>query len=633
MYLNFTVKKSIVRFGAWINVLYVFGTLLGVSLPSINFGQNSTINKTGDSNQNSSNACSFSIGDSIAGNKEGCTFIGIAGGTATYSINAVSASYYDWSVSNTSNMQIVSGQGTPNITIRFAASYTLGSINVKVGNVCGPEIMRTAYIFKGPPPIPGEITGDATACPYINYDTTALYSISKVTNATSYQWTVPQGITIVGRPGGGGTKNDTAIVVKFDNSFVAGTFITVNAVTQCGISSPKNFTIHRSWSPVPEIITGPTNSCVIKVGPSNPTGTPVVYRTNKVRYAVSYTWTVPAGATIISPVIGTSINVKDTSITVLFGSSYSGGYVSVQSVTGCGMSTYRSIPVNDQVLATPAAIYGTLNPCPTIGGPDTTSYRTKKIDDAKSYIWTVPAGAVITAHPGGAGTENDTIILVRWSSAFTTGTIDVNAVNNCMTSTTRSLTITRKMPLAPNGIMSALLKTCPNRHYAYMINAMPVNGNSVVWSVPAGANILSGQGTLSIKVEYDAGAIVGNVTVTGVNSCGLGTPRVLAVALPACPSFRESRELITKTDYDLPADITETLIYPNPSAANFFIKTKVAGKEKIQITIMDMQGRILQQNMYSTNELIKVGNTLNAGMYFLRIIQGDKMITRKIIKL
>lgn len=582
--------------------------------------------------QNTSSACSFSIADTISGNKEACTFIGTTGGDATYSINAVSATYYVWSVSNATTMQIISGQGTPNVTVRFTGNYGIGTLSVKVGNNCGPEINRSALILKGPPPIPGEITGEATACPYINYDTTALYFINKVTNATGYQWTVPQGITIVGRPGGIGTPNDTAIIVKFDNTFVAGTFITVNGVSRCGLSSPKNFTINRSWSPVPESITGPTNSCVIKAGLNNPGGTPVVYRTNKVRYAVSYLWSVPPGATIVSPVMGSSINVRDTSITVVFGSSYAGGFVSVQSVTGCGVSPLRSIQVNDQVLGTPISISGTLNPCPTIGGPDTTTYRIRKVEDATSYAWNVPVGATIVGRPGGAGTPNDTIILVRWNAAFTTGTIDVSAVNNCMTSTTRSLTLIRKMPTTPNGIMVATMRTCPYRQYAYMISGLPANSNSVVWSVPPGATILSGQGTLTIKVEYAATAINGNITVTGVNSCGLGTPRTLAISLPACPSPRTIFSRTEKMTDIFSADIFETKIFPNPGTT-FNISVPSNSREKIHLSITDVSGSIQNRYSISPNETFQFGEQLMPGMYFVRIRQGAHVVTKKIIKL
>ncbi len=632
MYLFFLDKffniqlNSVKKFTAFLKLLILLST------PVYTFAQKDAKNEPGNSTDNISSICSFSIADSIAGNKEACTFVGIAGGVATYSITAVAASYYVWTVSNTSNMQIIGGQGTPNITVQFAASYGIGSLSVKVGNTCGPEITRTAFIFNGPPPIPGEITGDATACPYINYDTNAVYTISKVVNATSYNWTVPQGITILSRPGGIGTPNDTTIIVKFDNTFVAGTFITVNAVSQCGISSPKNFTIHRSWSPVPEIIIGPMNSCAIKVGPNNPTGTPVVYKTNKVRYAVSYIWTVPPGATIISPVNGTSVNIRDTCITVLFSSSYTGGYISVQSKTGCGISPLRSIPVNDHVLATPAAIYGTLNPCPTIGGPDTTAYRIKKVDEATTYFWSVPAGATIVGHPGGAGTINDTIILVRWTSGFNTGTIDVNAVNNCMNSTTRSLTLVKKMPLASNGILVAWMKPCPNRHFAYMINTLPVNANSVVWTVPPGATILSGQGTLTIKVEYASTAITGNVTVTGVNSCGLGTPRMLAVSLPACSSGRELFSETQIPDTKLSAEILEATIFPNPGIS-FTLSAKTKSTEKIHITITNIQGTVQRQQFISANEKIFFGNELLSGVYFIHIRQGSSNLTKKFVKL
>ena len=79
------------------------------------------------------------------------------------------------------------------------------------------------------------------------------------------------------------------------------------------------------------------------------------------------------------------------------------------------------------------------------------------------------------------------------------------------------------------------LATCPNRQYSYTIATMPANAQSVQWTAPAGATIVSGQGTTSIVVSYPCTAVNGNVTATAVNNCGNSVVRFTAVKLPACP--------------------------------------------------------------------------------------------------
>jgi hypothetical protein len=49
------------------------------------------------------------------------------------------------------------------------------------------------------------------------------------------------------------------------------------------------------------------------------------------------------------------------------------------------------------------------------------------------------------------------------------------------------------------------------------------NTNYYVWTLPAGATIVSGAGTNSITVNFDANASSGDITVYGNNTCGNGT--------------------------------------------------------------------------------------------------------------
>lgn len=82
-----------------------------------------------------------------------------------------------------------------------------------------------------PPATPGGITGNSTVC---SGSTGEVYSISAVTNATTYTWTVPSGATITS---GQGT---TSITVNYGSN--SGD-ITVTADNSCGASSPRTLAI------------------------------------------------------------------------------------------------------------------------------------------------------------------------------------------------------------------------------------------------------------------------------------------------------------------------------------------------------------------------------------------------------
>jgi hypothetical protein len=67
----------------------------------------------------------------------------------------------------------------------------------------------------------------------------------------------------------------------------------------------------------------------------------------------------------------------------------------------------------------------------------------------------------------------------------------------------------------------------PQNSQGIVYSVVPVNGAlSYLWTVPAGATIVSGQGTISLTINF--GTNSGNVTVQAINSCGNSLPASIA---------------------------------------------------------------------------------------------------------
>jgi hypothetical protein len=86
---------------------------------------------------------------------------------------------------------------------------------------------------------------------------------------------------------------------------------------------------------------------------------------------------------------------------------------------------------------------------------------------------------------------------------------------------------------AAAGTITGPSSVCSNAsNILYSVAPIP-NATTYNWTVPTGAIIVSGQGTMSITVNF--GTSGGNVTVTGNNSCGDGVPSSLAVTINPLP--------------------------------------------------------------------------------------------------
>ncbi|MBB6609733.1 DUF3494 domain-containing protein [Pontibacter sp. Tf4] len=432
----------------------------------------------------------------ISGTLELCS-----GKATTYSIAPVAGAIgYRWTLP--AGWTMVSDNGT-SIVVTTDGDATTKRLSVSAYNICGdgePSVLDVTPVLKVPNQ-PGVISGPAAVCSTV---ASATYSISKVSNASSYTWTVPAGWVILS---GQGTNT---ITVK--PTAQAGD-ITVKALNDCGESTAQKLVVTPVENPplAPGAIKGADAVCVSSAGN--------VYSIDAVPNAKGYTWTVPAGWTIVS-------GQNTPTITVAAGTT--GGKITVVALNDCGSngSSSKDIQITDAVPAAPTAIKGTPYGCST----QTATYTIDPVSGAIGYTWTVPAGWTIISG------QNTTTITVKVGSG--TGTISVKAKGSCGDGPAKSLTVQPQIniPATPAAITGPDEVCKSQAELTYSVT--PVAGvTNYSWSVPQGWTIVSGQGTATIKVT--AGTTPGDITVKATNDCGTSTAQIKAVKVsieaPATP--------------------------------------------------------------------------------------------------
>lgn len=562
----------------------------------------------------------------IFGPTNACTFMGQPV-TVTYSIDPVpNATSYTWAVQGT-GITLVSGQGGLSVEVSFASNFTTGTVRVAANANCGSRSARSLNVSRQIPTAPVEIIGQTNVCSFIGTNTLVTYSVDPVANATSYEWTVPANVTLVS---GQGTNS---IDVRFISGFTTSV-LKVKSISNCFTSGDRQLTLTAASTSIPGAINGPTNACAF-------IGTPdvVSYSIKRVTNAVTYNWTVPAGITIVGHPAGNGVN--DTIINVTFDNSFvNGTAIQVQAVN-CNISSPRSITIYRNTSSTPSPISGPVNVCAFIISESQPSgavatYTTRKVANATSYTWTAPVNANIVAHPGGSGV-NDTIVEVIFNNNFTTGVISVSSSNGCGTSGNRNLSLTRLSPAAPGGIDVIQNGDCPQREFVYSIATLPSNATNINWTVPDNGTIISGQGTISITVQYTNAAVNGTVMATATSNCGSSSTRTIKIKLPACPvqNVAGDGQAASRLPVGINPDTKEDMmvsVYPNPAINHFRLQVNTSGKEQITARLLDLQGRELKRMIMMPDALTTFGSDLKPGTYMLEVLQGTRRSVQKLIK-
>ena len=495
------------------------------------------------------------------------------------------ATSYTWTLPNGAT-----GTSTTNtITLSFSSTYSTGNLCVRAVNVCGQSasFCRSVTAYTSNPAAPGTISGPSTS---VCAGTTQTYSISAVTNATSYTWTAPTNATITS---GQGT---TSVTVSYSSAFTSGA-LSVRSVNCFGQSSNRTLNIYSIPS-TPSALTGTFNN----VCP----GSVLTYSIAAVQGASSYTWTAPTNTTITS---GQGTN----SISLSIGSSFTSGTLSVRAISGCGQSGAQSATLNKNP-PTPSAMVGqTSNLC---GGGQFT-YSVSPVNGATTYAWTIPSGCSIITNSGNS-------IVLNIPSTFTTGTLSVRAYNSCGGSSLRSASLTR-LPATPVSI-SGPASVCPNQ-VGVNFTTPAVTGVTQLWTAPTGAVITAGSNTTSMTCTW--GTTSGNVSVRNVNSCGQSAARTKTVSLTTCMTMPEdSSELLEVMEEEVSIS-TQLEIFPNPSNGTFVVRSSEAGVYRI----MSSTGQLIDEiQLNESNNYSFVVSGLSTGLYFVRgYVRSDYLIQRVVV--
>jgi len=366
-----------------------------------------------------------------------------------------------------------------NYTPTASTTYLIRVFSYGIGSTYSGNFNICVFSSCSTPTQPETILGDTTVC----QSSSQTYSISSVSGATSYTWTLPSGWI--------GTSATTSITATAGS--LGGT-ISVTANNSCGSSTPRTLSVSVTPTPTqPETILGDTTVCQ---------SSSQTYSISSVSGATSYTWTLPSGWT------GSSAT---TSITATAGSS--GGIISVTANNSCESSTPRTLSVSVTPTPTqPETISGDTTVCQS----SSQTYSISSVSGATSYTWTLPSGWT-----GSSGTTSITA-----TAGSSGGTISVTANNSCGSSTPRTLSVSvSPTPTQPETI-SGDTTVCQSSSQTYSISSVS-GATSYTWTLPSGW--IGSSATTSITAAAESSG--GTISVTANNSCGSSTPQTLSVTI------------------------------------------------------------------------------------------------------
>lgn len=241
----------------------------------------------------------------------------------------------------------------------------------------------------------------------------------------------------------------------------------------------------------------------------------IIYSVGTINNATNYDWVLPSGASINS---GTGTNA----ISVNYDVNATSGAITVQGQNVCGNGGISTLNITVNPLpANAGSISGDVTVCQ---GENGVIYTVPVIANATTYNWTLPTGSSIAVN-------NNNSITVDFSTSAISGDFIVYGTNSCGNGVSDTLSIVADpLPGAAGAITGALnITNCPSStSIEYAIDSV-ANATSYLWSTPSGSNIVAGNNTDTIMVDFNFGASSGNISVIPQNACGNGTSNSLPI--------------------------------------------------------------------------------------------------------
>jgi len=482
-----------------------------------------------------------------------------------------------------------SGDGTFNANANLNATYYPGVNDIASGSVtltltsadpagpCGSHSDDMLVSITSVPAAPGAISGPTDVCAGTNG---VAYGINSVSGATSYLWSAPSWVTING--------SGLNVTMDFSPTITnSGSFIWVRALNACGASIDSSRRYIRHAIDIPQFVSPLTVVC------ANTNG--VQFKIKPIEGYSSISWSSPVGTTIV--------NFNDSIVTIDFGPSFTSGDVVATATHPC-MVTTRTATVSQGITRVPGNISG-----PNYGVCDSTvTYSINPVNGASSYLWTPPSGATII------GPANGLSVSVQFIPGFTIGVLSVVAYNSCgLAGGSRNYTV-RGVPQGPSIIYGPSTICSGQSGVVFSVDPTPATW-SYLWTAPASASIVAGQGSTSVTVNFGVGA--GNVNVRSVRPCGT--------------SGAKSKSITVNCRL---AEIENTVhVFPNPTSDLLFVKGLESRGETVNYEVIDMAGRLIANGQWALNETCSLNTkSFMNGIYILRMISSEGIKKTQFVK-
>jgi len=363
-----------------------------------------------------------------------------------------------------------------------------GYYKVTVTDAHGCNATDSTLVIVNHLPLP-TITGPSSAC--VN-STGNLYTTQA--GMTNYCWSVSAGGAITA----GGTTTSSSVTVSWNNVGAQTVSIIYTDANGCTATAPAVYNVTVNALPAPTI-TGQNSMCINSGN--------YMYTTES--GMLNYSWNVSSGG-----IINFGSGTNQIQISWIGSGAQT---VSVNYTNGYGCITIPTVlnvtinPLPDQA----GSITGTATAC---AGANNVPYFVAPINQATSYLWTLPSNAAISS---GMGTNS---ITVNFGMNALSGNIFVFGNNFCGDGPpSPAFEVTINPIPDPAGTISGESNVCEGTSgVVYSVGTIS-NATGYNWTVPPGVIIVSGANTKSITVDFTASAVSGNISVFGTNSCGDGT--------------------------------------------------------------------------------------------------------------
>lgn len=198
--------------------------------------------------------------------------------------------------------------------------------------------------------------------------------------------------------------------------------------------------------------------------------------------------------------------------------------------------------------------------------------------------------------------------------------------NGCSGEATQTVTV-NTTPSTPSAITGPV-QVCQGSKQNYSVVNDP-NATSYAWVLPTGVQMLAGQGSGQVQMQFANNFVSGNVCVYAANACGSSMPQCVSVVKKhrmLCaerPNNHVQRNDVPGTT----ADDMDLLVQPNPaSEVAELIVTGTSGGN-FRLTILNMLGKevhVEEIALAEGNHSLKLDLTdLAKGIYLVSLSNGD----------